>query len=197
MAIIQLKRSEVPEQQPSASDLDVGELAVNLEDGKLYTKKSNGSIIELLGGSSTDISPNNVSISGILEQGVPSFNTKQYVLYGTTTSNTEAEVLATGSSRIPVATDTTCFYEVSVVARRTDAVGESGAWHLKGCADNFSDTVSDVGDMYEIAVAQDNLNWQVDVRADNANNSIGVYVTGDSSQTVRWTAIVKTIEVSQ
>ena len=118
-------------------------------------------------------------------------------MYGTTTSNTEAEVLATGSSRIPVATDTTCFYEVSVVARRTDAVGESGAWHLKGCADNFSDTVSDVGDMYEIAVAQDNLNWQVDVRADDTNNSISVYVTGDSSQTIRWTAIVKTIEVAQ
>jgi len=197
MAIIQLKRSEVPAQQPTASDLDVGELAVNLEDGKLYTKKSNGSVIELLGGSSTDISPNNVFISGILEQGVPSFNTKQYVLYGTTTSNTEAEVLATGSSRIPVATDTTCFYEASVVARRTDATGESGAWHLKGCADNFSDTVSDVGDMYEIAVAQDNLNWQVDVRADDTNNSISVYVTGDSSQTIRCTAIVKTIEVAQ
>lgn len=197
MAIIQLKRSEVPAQQPTASDLDVGELAVNLEDGKLYTKKSNGSVIELLGGSSTDISPNNVSISGVLEHGAPSFNTKQYVLYGTTTSNVEAEVLATGSSRIPVATDTTCFYEVSVVARRTDASGESGAWHLKGCADNFSDTVSDVGDMYEIAVAQDNLNWQVDIRADDTNNSIGVYVTGDSSQTIRWTAIVKTIEVAQ
>jgi hypothetical protein len=197
MAIIQLKRSEVPAQQPTASDLDVGELAVNLEDGKLYTKKSNGSVIELLGGSSTDISPNNVSISGVLEHGAPSFNTKQYVLYGTTTSSTEAEVLSTGSSRVPVATDTTCFYEVSVVARRTDAVGESGAWHLKGCADNFSDTVSDVGDMYEIAVAQDNLNWQVDVRADDINNSIGIYVTGDSSQTIRWTAIVKTIEVAQ
>ena len=102
-----------------------------------------------------------------------------------------------GSTRISVPTDTTMFYEVSIVARRTDATGESGAWHLKGCADNFSGTVADVGDVYEIAVAQDDLNLSVDVRADDTNNAINVFVTGVASKTYRWTAIVKTIEVAE
>ena len=45
--IVQLKRSEVAARQPSSADIDVGELAVNLADAKLYTKKSDGTIVAL------------------------------------------------------------------------------------------------------------------------------------------------------
>ena len=139
----------------------------------------------------------NIDIDGILTQGTDSYHTHQYVLHGTTTNATETEILTTASTRIPVATDTTLFYEVSIVSRRTDATGESGSWHLKGCADNFSGTVADVGSVYEIAVAQDDINLSVDVRADDTNNAISVFVTGAASKTIRWTAIVKTTEVAQ
>jgi hypothetical protein len=139
----------------------------------------------------------NIDIDGILTQGTDSYHTHQYVLHGTTTNATETEILTTASTRIPVATDTTLFYEVSIVSRRTDATGESGSWHLKGCVDNFSGTVADVGSIYEIAVAQDDINLSVDVRADDTNNAINVFVTGAASKTIRWTAIVKTTEVAQ
>jgi len=139
----------------------------------------------------------NIEIDGILTQGTDSYYTHQYVLHGTTTDATETEILTTASTRIPVATDTTIFYEVSIVARRTDATGESASWHLKGCADNFSGTVADVGSVYEIAVAQDDVALSVDVRADDTNNAINVFVTGATSKTIRWTAIVKTTEVAQ
>ena len=139
----------------------------------------------------------NIDIDGILTQGTDSYHTHQYVLHGTTTNATETEILTTASTRIPVATDTTLFYEVSIVSRRTDATGESGSWHLKGCVDNFSGTVADVGSVYEIAVAQDDINLSVDVRADDTNNAINVFVTGAASKTIRWTAIVKTTEVAQ
>lgn len=139
----------------------------------------------------------NLSVDGTTTQGATDYYTKQYVLYGTTTDATETEVLVGGSTRISVPSNTTMFYEVSIVSRRTDATGESGAWHLKGCADNFSGTVADVGDVYEIAVAQDDLNLSVDVRADDTNDAINVFVTGVASKTIRWTAIVKTIEVAE
>jgi len=139
----------------------------------------------------------NIEIDGILTQGTDSYYTHQYVLHGTTTDATETEILTTASTRIPVATDTTIFYEVSIVARRTDATGESASWHLKGCVDNFSGTVADVGSVYEIAVAQDDVALSVDVRADDTNNAINVFVTGAASKTIRWTAIVKTTEVAQ
>lgn len=138
-----------------------------------------------------------LTVSSAYTQGTADYYTKQYVLQGTTTNATETEILIGGSTRIPVPTDTTLFYEVSIVSRRTDATGESGAWHLKGCVDNFSDTVADVGNVYEIAVAQDDVGLAVDIRADNTNDAINVFVTGAASKTIRWTAIVKTTEVAE
>jgi hypothetical protein len=40
-----LKRSSVPSKVPSPSDLEVGEIAVNLEDQRLYSKKADGTVI--------------------------------------------------------------------------------------------------------------------------------------------------------
>jgi len=52
--LIKLKRSAVAGKAPTTSDLELGELALNTYDGKLYTKKDNGSssIVELSGGGS-------------------------------------------------------------------------------------------------------------------------------------------------
>jgi hypothetical protein len=49
---IKIKRSAVEGKAPTTSDLDLGELALNTYDGKLYTKRDNGtaSIVELSGG---------------------------------------------------------------------------------------------------------------------------------------------------
>ena len=47
--VVRLKRSSVASKVPTAGDLQLGELALNTFDGKLYTKKDNGtaSIIEI------------------------------------------------------------------------------------------------------------------------------------------------------
>ena len=45
--IVQIKRSETANAIPSVGDIAVGELAVNLADGILYSKKTDGSIIEI------------------------------------------------------------------------------------------------------------------------------------------------------
>jgi hypothetical protein len=49
---ILLKRSAVPGRVPTTSDIPLGSLALNTYDGKLYTKKDDGSpsIVELSGG---------------------------------------------------------------------------------------------------------------------------------------------------
>ena len=49
---IKIKRSAVEGKVPTTGDLDLGELALNTYDGKLYTKRDNGtaSIVELSGG---------------------------------------------------------------------------------------------------------------------------------------------------
>lgn len=46
---VRLKRSAVQGKAPAVGDLELGELAVNTHDGKLYTKKNDGSdsIVEI------------------------------------------------------------------------------------------------------------------------------------------------------
>ena len=45
---IKLKRGSGSD--PSASDLEVGELAIRTDSGKIFTKKDNGSVAEISGG---------------------------------------------------------------------------------------------------------------------------------------------------
>lgn len=194
------------------SDGTSGQVLVTDGSGNLVfdDAASGGGIAELsedttpqLGGdldlNSNDITgTGNINVEGIVTQGSANYYTKQYVLHGTTTNATETEILTiTDFARIGVPTDSTMLYEISIAARRTDATGESASWHLKGCVDNFSGTVADVGNVYEIAVAQDDISWAVDARADDSNNAINILVTGAASKTIRWTAIVKTIEVTE
>lgn len=45
--VVQVKRSSVAGKVPLAADLEVGEIAVNLADGKIFTKDGSGNILEL------------------------------------------------------------------------------------------------------------------------------------------------------
>ena len=133
------------------------------------------------------------------EDATGTYKARQYLMWGETTDATETEIFVGGvtNARIPVGTNTTINYSVQVVARRTDTTGESAAWELKALADSFSGTVANVGNVYEVIVARDDGTWLVDARADDANNSVGIYVTGAAGKTIRWVAEVETSEVSE
>lgn len=144
----------------------------------------------------------NLTINGTTQkfhQGSSNYFVRQYILHGQTTNATETEIYIGGvsGSRIPVAENATIFYEANIVARRTDAPNESAGWELQAVVDNFSGTTADVGDVYEIAAARDDSSWLVDVRGDDTNDAIGVWVTGAAGKTIRWTAVVQTMEVIQ
>ena len=44
---IKPKRSETASSVPSSSDLETGEVAINSADQKIYTKKSDGTVVEV------------------------------------------------------------------------------------------------------------------------------------------------------
>lgn len=137
----------------------------------------------------TNLSTNSITV------GTGNNISRTYILYGTTTDNTETELLVNGVSRVPVEANTTLLYDVNIVSRRLDAAGESGAWHLKGCADNYNGVTADVGGIYEIIISTDDSNLSVDIRADNSNSSVNVFVTGVSGKQIGWTALLTTVEV--
>ena len=62
---IKLKRSATASQIPTTAQLELGELAINTYDGKVFLKKDNGtaSVVEV-GGSPTNVSTGNLSSSG-------------------------------------------------------------------------------------------------------------------------------------
>ena len=62
--VMQLKRSETAGAVPTVGDIAVGELAVNLADGTLYSKKTDGSIIEVGG-----YNPDFFTIPGTIDLG--------------------------------------------------------------------------------------------------------------------------------
>lgn len=143
----------------------------------------------------------NVTINGTneLEHSTGLHSFRQYVLGGLTTGATETEIFVgnVNGSRIPITANSSIVFETSVIARRTDAIGFSGGWSVKGVADNFSGNVQDVGNLYEIIVASDDANLEVDVRSNDITNALSVYVTGTTGMTYRWSATVKITEVGQ
>ena len=60
--VIKLKRSETALAIPSASSLEAGEIAMNITDGKLYTKTSGGTVKEIGGAGAVTL--NTVLTSG-------------------------------------------------------------------------------------------------------------------------------------
>ena len=72
--VIKLKRSEVAQSVPSAGSLATGKLAMNITDGKFYTKNTGGSVVEIGGAGSVTLqnvmTNGNVTITDIvLDQG--------------------------------------------------------------------------------------------------------------------------------
>lgn len=66
---IKLRRSAVAGKAPAVGDLQLGELALNTYDGKLYTKKDNGtaSVVELSGGATGPVTETSQVISSNFE----------------------------------------------------------------------------------------------------------------------------------
>ena len=121
--------------------------------------------------------------------------TNQYLLTGTTTSNTETELFATGNTRISITSGKTSFYTVDIIGKRTDIVGDYGAFRLQGVSNNTANTYADLGDILETVIYRTNSSYVCDARVDNTNKSISVYATGVSGHTISWRAIITTVEV--
>ena len=71
--VIKIKRSETPSQIPGSSALEPGELAMNVTDGKLFTKTSGGVVKEVGGAgavtlqavtTSGAVSTNDITLNG-------------------------------------------------------------------------------------------------------------------------------------
>ena len=121
----------------------------------------------------------------------------QYVLTGTTSNATETELFVGGvsNSRVLVPLNKTMSYRADIVGRRTDASGTHAAFHIRGVITNAGGTTSDLGSLYEVILFRTSASIVVDVRKDDANDALGLFVTGIAGNLISWKAVITTVEV--
>jgi len=121
----------------------------------------------------------------------------QYALTGTTTTSTETELFVNGVSgiRVGVPLNKGISYTIDIIGRRTDILGDLVYLTLKGAALNNAGTTTDIGNIYEVIVARTDVNLVADCRADNATDSIKIFVSGVTGKAFSWKAVVTTIEL--
>jgi len=120
-----------------------------------------------------------------------------YLLYNTTTDNTQTELFIDGvSSSIIMPDDTTWAFHVIITARRTDVNGESAAYEMKGVIDRNSGTINVVGDLIKDVIYEDTDAWDVSIEVSTDDNSLVILVTGENSKTISWTANIEIVDVT-
>lgn len=97
---------------------------------------------------------------------------------------------------IPIPTDKTITFQITVVARRLDAANEGAGWHFLGVVENNEDDVSLIGSVAKTEIANDNQGtWDVAVTANDTTDALDISCTGQTAKTVRWVARVELTEV--
>lgn len=91
--VVQLKRSETTGAIPGVGDIAVGELAVNLADGALYSKRTDGAIIEI-GGGAAIVFVDQSDMGQVSDAGGNSYDLGAITDAGATTSTQYTDALA-------------------------------------------------------------------------------------------------------
>ena len=107
--VIKIKRSETPSQIPSSGALEAGELAMNVTDGKFYTKTSGGVVKEVGGAGAVTLQA--VTTSGAVSTNDITLNGADLIFEGAIenafeTTLTVAEPTADRTITLPNATGT-------------------------------------------------------------------------------------------
>lgn len=122
------------------------------------------------------------------------------VLHGETTDATITEIFIDASDRVVIPASRTWAFHIQIAARQTagaaGTVGDSGIYDVKGGIkrDGANNTAL-VGAITKTTIAEDQAAWDVDVDADDTNESLRVRVTGELNKTIHWVATVHLTEV--
>jgi hypothetical protein len=124
--------------------------------------------------------------------------TATFILRNVTTSASQTEVFADGTAaRIVLPNNSSMVYSAQVVARRTDATGQNGAWEIKGLVKRDANAASTalVGNRSKTVLTRP-AGWDVEVSADATNGALVFKVIGAAATNVRWVVTVTATQVA-
>lgn len=156
---IQIKRSSTASGVPLATDLAVGELAVNLADKRLFTKQSDGTIIEL-STNPTDLDAATLRIDGVE---ITASATELNSLDGFTGSTTELNILD-GLTATTIELNTLDGITAST-AELNKLDGYTGSTAELNILDGVTATTAEINKLDGFTGVVDDLNYAKDLRA--------------------------------
>jgi hypothetical protein len=125
----------------------------------------------------------------------------RYILRNTTVSNFPAigYMDGTGGSILLVMPDnSTWTFRATITAQRSDQQNGWAGWEILGVVYRISgvDSINIQGTPAITQIASSNQNWSVAVNADTTNGALSFSFTGVNGSTIRWVALVETVEVT-
>jgi hypothetical protein len=127
--------------------------------------------------------------------------TGRYLLRSTTTNNVPTELFidgTAGSVRLVLPDDSTWTYKVTITGHRTDVQNGHAGYTAAGVIYRAAGagTTSLQGTVNKTVLAESNPVWDINISADSVNGSLKITVTGEASKTIRWLALVETVEIT-
>lgn len=105
---------------------------------------------------------------------------------------------AGGSLRLGLPDDSTWTYNIMITGHRTDANDGHAGYVVRGVIYRGSGaaTVALQGVPNKSVISESNGPWDINIEADTANGSLKITVKGQAGKTIRWLAVVDTVEIT-
>ena len=103
-----------------------------------------------------------------------------------------------GSVRVVLADDSTWSFRIQITAHRTDVSDGHAGYVAQGVIYRGAGaaTTSLQGNINKTVLAESNPQWDINITADAVNGSLKVTGTGQAGKTIRWVALIETVEVT-
>lgn len=127
--------------------------------------------------------------------------TGRYLLRTNTINNVPTTMFVdgtAGSITLTMPDTSTWTFRVTITGHRTDVNDGHAGYEFKGVIyrNAGAATTAILGRMSKTILAESNTPWDANVFADTANGGFTVTVTGQTSKTIRWLALVETVEIT-
>lgn len=123
----------------------------------------------------------------------------RYTLRATTVNAVPSRLFIDGVNvPLTMPDNSTWSFRIVVTGHRTDINDGHAGVELKGVMYRLSGAVTTMlqGLVAKTVLSKSNSSWDVTVTADTTNGGIAITATGESSKTIRWLALVETVEIT-
>ncbi len=125
----------------------------------------------------------------------------RYLLRSNTISASPTELFINGTAggvRLVLDDNSTWTYRITVTAHRTDLNDGHAGYTVAGVIFRNSGVATTAlqGTPNKMVLAESNPSWDINITADTVNGSLKITVIGEAGKTIRWLALVETVEIT-